>query len=229
MGGGASRTETEKVTPLEKAKRIWLDSRNKAVAQVKLLNQVGLHKQIANRILEPWLHIRIILSGTEFENWFALRVHKDAQPEICALATKMLELYNASEPKYLKDGEWHIPFGDNFNKENLHALNVQTFGLTKSAVYYYKQEEELKKKIAVARCARISYLNFEGKDDYSADIKLCDRLFANNPKHLSPTEHVAQAQGNSDWSGNFKGFKQFRKFFPQENLTDPRVINKFKL
>jgi hypothetical protein len=89
-----------------------------------------------------------------------------------------------------------------------------------------KQVDDAKRRIAIARCARVSYFNFEGKDDYDADIKLCNRLFGSNPKHLSPTEHVACAMNASDWSGNFKGFKQFRKTFADENLKDPRVIKK---
>ena len=86
--------------------------------------------------------------------------------------------------------------------------------------------DNAKIKIAIARCSRISYLNFEGKDDYAADIKLCDRLFGNNPKHLSPTEHVAEALDSSDSFGNFRGFKQYRYFFQDQNLKDPRVIKK---
>jgi len=81
-------------------------------------------------------------------------------------------------------------------------------------------------KVAVARCARISYNTFEGKDDYSADIKLCEKLFGGTPKHLSPTEHVAQATDNKDFIGNFSGFKQYRYFFNDQNLSDPRVIKK---
>jgi hypothetical protein len=73
-------------------------------------------------------------------------------------------------------------------------------------------KQEFKKKIAIARCARISYLNYEGKDDYEADIKLCDRLFKNTPKHLSPTEHIAQSCSDSARFGNFAGWKQYRYF-----------------
>jgi len=197
------------LTDLEIAKVQWLQARDKAIESVEILNKIGLHKQIANRILEPWFHIKIILSGTEFENWFALRAHKDAQPEIRALAEKMLEIYNASEPKYLKEGEWHIPFGERIDDIRLLKTLSEINGDWAASP---AQLEESRKKISIARCARISYLNYEGKDDYAADIKLCDRLSANNPKHLSPTEHIAQAQKNSDWNGNFRGFLQYRKF-----------------
>ena len=136
----------------------------------------------------------------------------------------MLEQYNESAPKQLNEGDWHIPFGDKITDEGLNKL-FNEFGL--GCNWVKDRQDEFKIKIAIARCARISYLNYEGKDDYAADIKLCDRLFGNTPKHLSPTEHVAQAQNNSDWSGNYKGFKQYRKFFQDENLSDPRVIKKF--
>jgi len=214
-------------TPMGAAKFTWLEARDSAIEFVKKLNSIGLHKQICNRILEPWFNMRIILSGTEFENFFALRAHEDAQPELQCLAHMMLDAYNNSTPKLLQTGEWHIPFGDRMNERTLtdwFDLNhpVQPGSLT------WKEEKinELKRKVAIARCARVSYFNYEGKDDYAADIKLCDRLFGNIPKHLSPTEHVAQAMGNSDWSGNFKGFKQYRKFFNDENLTDGRVVKK---
>jgi thymidylate synthase ThyX len=193
------------------AEENWLLARDSAIEHVKTLSSLGLHKQIINRLLEPWFNIRIILSGTEFENFFALRAHPDAQPELQKLAYLMLEQYNNSKPSELKAGEWHIPFGSKIDETRLWTV-VSSHGL-----------EEAKRKIAVARCARVSYFNYEGKDDYEADIKLCDRLFGSNPKHLSPTEHVAQAQDDDKFIGNFKGFKQYRYFFPDQNLKDERV------
>lgn len=210
-------------TDLELAKDIWLKARNAAIAHVQMLNRLGLHKQIANRLLEPWFNIRIICSGTEWENFFALRAHEDAQPEIRELAYKMLDAYNASTPKLLQPGEWHIPFGDNFDQVKLDELELQIYGSRDSSTYYWYQQQELKKKIAIARCARISYFNFEGKDDYAADIKLCDRLFGATPRHLSPTEHVAQATDDTAFIGNFSGFKQVRYTFADQNLSDARV------
>jgi thymidylate synthase ThyX len=219
---------SEYISPKECAKRIWLDARDEAIASVRKLDKLGLHKQIANRILEPWFHIKIILSGTEYENWFALRAHKDAHPDIRKLAEIMLEAYNQSEPKKLKSGEWHIPFGDKIDSFRANKLYEKFYNQNELTSVHVVSERlcELRRKIAVARCARISYFNFEGKDDYEADVKLCDRLFANIPKHLSPTEHVAQALETSEWIGNFRGFKQYRKFFADENLSDPRVAKK---
>lgn len=229
---GLVQKNLRKVTRMAHAKHEWLRARDLAIQQVKILNQIGLHKQIANRILEPWFNIRIILSGTEFENFFALRAHPDAQPEIQALAYKMLEEYNKSEPKKLQAGEWHIPFGDKIDEGRLWDIVnswEESRGDDPAEVYYgtnLKGFEEAKQKIAIARCARISYFNYAGKDDYEADINLCDRLFGNIPRHLSPTEHVAQAEDNQNFIGNFRGFKQYRYFFLDQNLNDDRVIKK---
>jgi thymidylate synthase ThyX len=215
------------VSTKEAAKLAWLEARDNAINHVKKLNEIGLHKQIANRILEPWFNIRVILSGTEFENFFALRVHPDAQPEIQELARQMLELYNTSKPKQLKAGEWHIPFGDRIDEKRLSDLLIKPAMISvEDGERWNKQFNDLKIKIAIARCARVSYFNYDGKDDYQADIKLCDRLFGQIPRHLSPTEHVAQALDSDELIGNFRGFKQYRKFFVDENLKDGRVKRK---
>lgn len=218
-GIGTSPLYTNK-GKLDVAKMIWLEARDSAIAYAKFLNdELGLHKQIVNRILEPWFRIRIILTGTEFENFFALRHHADAQPEIKELAQKMLDVYNANEPKSLHTGDWHTPFSDKIDEDKIREL-LKTGDIAQADM------SEIKIKIAIARCARVSYFNFEGKDDYVADVKLCDRLFLNTPKHLSPTEHVAFNMNDTNTYGNFIGWKQYRKFFPDENLSDPRVIKK---
>ena len=201
----------------------WLTARDKAIeAAVGFYHPVT--KQLRNRLLEPFMWHRVIVTASDFENFFALRAHPDAEIHIAELAAQMLIEYNKSEPKSLKAGEWHIPFGDKFDKDKLDEL---FFKLNSAQYNYPDQIEEFKKKISVARCARISYWNFEGKDDYEADIKLCDRLFGSIPKHLSPTEHVAMSMDDVNWYGNYRGFKQYRKFFKDENLTDSRVIKKF--
>lgn len=207
------------MTSKEAAKGEWLAARDSAVSHAKKLLEIGLHKQVANRILEPFMHMTIILTGTEFENFFSLRAHKDAQPEFQELAYLMLNLYQSKEPTKLKEGEWHIPFSDKFDLERLMVLyRNQTGG------NYLSEDEDmnnLRLKISTARCARVSYLNFEGKDDYEADIDLCNKLSESG--HWSPFEHCAQSLSDEKWVGNFRGWKQYRKFFSQENRTDGRV------
>lgn len=197
------------------AREAWLEARDNAIMSAKKLSEIGLHKQWTNRLIENFSYIRAVISGTDWENFFRLRAHEQAQPEFRILAYKMLEAYNNSKPKSLKVFDWHIPFGDKIDESRLPG-----------------KEDELTEriKISVARNARTSYLNNEGKDDYEADIKLCDRLFGSVPKHLSPTEHVAQCLDSSEYFGNFCGFKQYRKFLSEENLQDERVVkHKYEL
>lgn len=198
----------------------WLTARDLAVNQAKYLDSIGLTKQICNRLLEPFMWHTVIVTGSEWENFFALRANDQAEIHIQDLAYKMLEAYNTNEPKQLKAGEWHIPFGDKFHGERVYNL-VSDLGFNGNDAIIM---EEFRVKIATARCARVSYLNFEGKDDYQADIKLHDTLLKSG--HFSPTEHCAMAMDNSDWYGNFQGFKQYRKFLPNECRKDSRVLAK---
>lgn len=180
----------------------WLEARDNAVNSAKKLLELGVHKQIANRLLEPFYYITTIITATDFENFFSLRAHKDAQPEFKVLAEKMLEDYNQSMPKFLQNDEWHMPF----TSENFDCTEAQ------------------KLKIATARCARVSYLNFEGIIDYEKDYELHDDLLISG--HLSPFEHCAKPK-KGRW-GNFNGWLQYRKIFKGENRKDERVIRPYQ-
>lgn len=198
-------------------KLMWLKARDEAVRHAKFLSVKGLTKQLCNRLLEPFMWHTMICTASEWENFFALRAHSDAEIHIQELAYKMLDEYNAHTPKSLKAGEWHIPFGD--------KINIERIGMIPATTGIYQEDiQEYLVKIATARCARVSYLNFEGKDDYEADIKLHNRLISSG--HFSPTEHCAMAMDNSEWHGNFRGWKQYRKFLNNENRKDSRVIKK---
>jgi thymidylate synthase ThyX len=204
----------------------WIKARDSSVNSA-LNFKLPITKQLRNRLLEPFMWHRVIISATDFENFFALRFHADAEIHISRLAELMLIEYNKSQPKKLKDGEWHIPFGDKIDEVRLLPLAKTEAERAKVYDKHFTETDVaidlLKLKIAIARCARISYWNFEGKDDYESDIRTCDKLFGNTPKHLSPTEHVAMAINDDKYIGNFCGFKQYRKFFQDENLKDDRV------
>ena len=202
-------------------KQLWLTARNLSVLLALILSKLGLTKQIVNRLLEPFMYHTVICTGTDFENFFALRAHDAAEIHIADLAYKMLEVYNENTPKLLNEGEWHIPFGDQFDEERLR--NVAE-GLISMEAPNEKELQRMKVCVATARCARVSYLNFEGQDDYLTDVKLHDRLFSMG--HFSPFEHCAIASSTDSYSGNFKGFTQYRKILAGENKTDPRVIKK---
>lgn len=219
----------------------WLIARDNAVREANYLSGYGLTKQICNRLLEPFMWHTVIATGTEWENFFALRAHDDAEIHIQKLAYRMLDEYNAHTPKQLKAGEWHIPFGDKMDIRRL-ANIIPHFQNSNGEIGDNKMLQDAKVKIATARCARVSYLNFEGKDDYEADIKLHDRLLESG--HMSPFEHCARAMNKDEyknnsistydnipnigmeqdgWCGNFRGFIQYRKMLAGENKIDNRV------
>jgi thymidylate synthase ThyX len=205
----------------------WLSARDTAMLQAKALNELGVTKQLCNRLLEPFLYHTIIATATEWENFIALRAHDMAEIHIQDAAYKVLDALNNSTPKMLEPGQWHIPFGDKINTakfEHLFDYDKQTdqwcWDLMDKERF---STQDLQIKIAVARCARVSYMNFEGKDDYKSDIKLHDMLKESG--HMSPFEHVAQVVTGVYESGNFKGFKQYRKTIEGENKKEERIVS----
>ena len=175
---------------LEKVKENWLKARDHAVHVARILKDFGLHKQIANRVTEPWMFITVLVTATEYDNWFRLRCHPTAQPEIRWVAEEMRKARDESEPRVLAAGEWHLPLID-FDDE-------VTGGITDSELC----------KISTGRCARVSYLTHDGKRDFAEDIKLHDKLMESG--HWSPFEHVAMALDTNERVGNFVGWRQYR-------------------
>lgn len=168
--------------------------------------KLGLHKQVANRILEPWQYIHVVVTATDWENFFTLRMHPDAQPEIKELATEMwLELYY-SEPTKLKWGQWHLPYAEPIS----------------SAVYEQKGLDDLV-KVSVARCARVSYMTHDGKvPDITKDVALHDKLVVAEPLHASPAEHqayCARYEEANKYRSNVRGWIQYRKLL-EENKSE---------
>jgi thymidylate synthase ThyX len=162
---------------------------------------INLHKQLVNRILEPFAWITVIVTATEWANFFTQRTHEDAQPELKHIAQLMLEEYRASEPRPLEIGEWHSPL---ILPDEAAVLSLQ---------------ERL--QISVARCARVSYLSHDGTRDRAKDVELYEKLVGGGANgHWSPFEHVATPLASAQsWSGNFRGWEQFRKRFPQEHAS----------
>jgi len=220
MQGNEFFTEENEI---EAVKSAWLEARDNAVSSAEKLSGLGLSKQFVNRGLEAYMWHTVIITATEWENYFALRAHEAAEIHIQKLAFLMLEEMNHSTPKLLQPGEWHIPFGENMDESKINSMYVGPDGMK-------EQEEWLQRakvKVATARCARVSYtvVGEEGKpDNYENDIKLHDRLLSMG--HLSPFEHCAQCTDNEGWSGNFQGWTQYRKILPNENRSDSRLISK---
>jgi thymidylate synthase ThyX len=185
------------------AKKEWLYARDQAMVSVKRLQSqdIDLHKQIANRLLEPWLWHTVIVTATEWANFFALRDNKMAQPEISTPVRMMRKLYETTEPEEPYKG-WHLPL---------------VFDEDKSEVMSNEKGLESLVKISCARCARVSYLTHDGKRDLAEDIALHDKLLASG--HMSPLEHAARVRNDQTEAlmiGNFRGWVQHRKMIKGE-------------
>lgn len=156
---------------LDSAKAIWRNAALLAADSAEDLIELGAHKQIVNRLLEPFSHINVVATATEWGNFFGLRLHKDAQPEMRALAIAMWEARKVSKPEELEPGEWHLPF---VSQEDIHQAEM----MPTPDVLGYDLYKHFLVKISVARCARVSYESFEtGKRSMiEEDLKLYDRL-----------------------------------------------------
>ncbi|NJO48213.1 MAG: FAD-dependent thymidylate synthase [Leptolyngbyaceae cyanobacterium RM2_2_4] len=194
----------------ELAEKIWMMGCFHACDKAKMLADLEVHKQYANRLLEPYAHITVVCTATNYSNFFALRLHPAAQPEICELARQMWEVYKSNKPQKLQAGEWHLPF-------------ITDEDFSENVEMYAKQADltlaELQIRRSVARCARVSYLNHEGMTPtIEQDLQLYDRLVGSAPIHASPAEHQGQAIETQHYSGNFRGWVQYRKTLPNENI-----------
>jgi thymidylate synthase ThyX len=185
---GMAASESLPLQQAEEAKREWLRARDSAVEHVRVLQQFNVHKQVINRILEPYMWHTVIVTATEWSNFFSLRIAPAAQPEIRAAAEAMRDALARSSPRHVEIGEWHLPL-----------VQDEERGL----------DSELLLKVSAARCARVSYLTHEGKRDLAKDVELCERLLAE--RHLSPFEHVATPSGDGEFHANFRGWIQMRK------------------
>jgi len=165
----------------ERAESAWHAARLSAIHCAEHLSDIGIHKQIVNRLLEPFTTITVIITATEWNNFFKLRCHKDAEPHMQKLACMMRDAYVASDPK---STDAHFPYAMSSSGDRA--------------------------MISAARCARVSYLNHDGtKPDEAKDIILANKLMES--KHLSPFEHQAFGIAANQRSGNFVGWSQYRK------------------
>lgn len=185
------------------AKEAWFEAASRAAQVAQAMSEAGYHKQVVNRLLEPFQLMQVVVTATEWNNFFELRAHPDAQPEIQALAVAMHQAMHASTPVYrppensvTADG-WHLPY--------VSAQERADF-----------ERDPLKlARFSAARCARVSYLNHDGSNpNQEEDLKLFDRLVGSRPLHASPIEHQACAlAGGWEQSNNFRGWEQFRWMF----------------
>jgi len=185
---------TMEIEDIETAQKLWLEARDRAVEVAEKLIKSEVHKQVVNRILEPFMWMTTIITSTQWSNWDTLRIHVDAQQEITQIAKVIKAARDGSFPALR---EWHLPYSQ--------SGEVEEFGL------------ETMKKVCVARCARVSYLTQDGKRDISKDLELYEKLVSGSGHgHWSPMEHVARALYTPLQSGNFTGWEQYRKMHKGE-------------
>ena len=177
---GMQAKENLKGLELEAAIGVWLAARDSAVAHAEVLADIGLHKQVVNRLLEPFQHIKVVMTTTEYENWKWLRLHTDADPTIYELARAMEVARNESKPVELAEGKWHMPYVSQGFVDDM-----QTFFAEDNSVLTAEQAL----KVSASCCAQVSYRKNDGSVEKAEMVY--DRLVASEPVHASPLEHQA--------------------------------------
>ena len=210
--------------PLDLVKALWHSAKESMLFTAKELRDEGLHKQISNRLTEPFQMMKTVVTATEWDNWFELRNHEDAQPEIHELAKIMYEAMQVSTPMELYNTEWHLPY------------IIRTRSIISGMVYNDSNNTiltlEEAQMVSASCCAQVSYRK---SDDTLDKAKMVfDRLINSKPMHASPIEHQAKpmqvllVENNRRatlekgvthittdgrlGSGNFYGWIQYRQF-----------------
>lgn len=237
---GMKATELMDVDDAQMMQTHWHMAAIASADQAEFMMTHGAHKQIVNRLLEPFTYIDVLVTGTEWNNFFHLRDHEDADPSMRDLAVKAKKAIAESVSTQLKPGEWHLPYitpddwvwAKNFCKHDRITRDEPT----------YQEMVSLLRKISAARCARVSYKLFDGTTDHMKDLQLFEDLIISEPVHASPSEHqgtpmtyplIKGTLFNPDhweegvthidrsgqlWSAFFKGWVQHRKLIPNEHV-----------
>lgn len=209
----------------------WLKARDEAVKYATAFMHSEYHKQVVNRLLEPFMHIDTLVTSTHWANFFFLRDHGDAEPHFKDLAVVTKQAMDASTPSLIPYGGWHLPY---ITEDDYDAICFD-MGVGSEAINP-REFYNVACQISAARCARISYKPFDGDASYKREFERFDSL-VNSPVHASPTEHQAtpdhcwiepEEAEPADWEdfgshGNFWGWKQFRKFIPNEAIKDTTI------
>ena len=182
-------------TALENAQFMWHRAAQQAADIAEQMQELGLHKQVANRVLEPFQIMQTVVTATEWGNFFQLRISEFAQPEIKALAVAMKEAMTNSTPFQMPYGEYHVPY------------------VTAEERDEYKSRKDWRTlcMVASARCARVSYLNHDGSNpDIANDLELAMKL--KEAHHASPFEHVARPWDVRDLPEAVRNFREWTQF-----------------
>lgn len=220
-------------------KNLWQLCGRTVCVFVWVCMKMKVHKQLANRMLEPWQWMHVTLTTCKVRNFYTLRIHHAAQPEINFLAQMMKAAQELQEPVKLYPGEWHLPWIDGADYDLCSAYIAKHPKLGD----YKKQLTTLLLKMSAARCARSSYANFGGFRTVEGDLDTYQKLVVDTPVHASPCEHQAtpDVQSNNvdlrtgtptglvgyslQWDnphlhGNLTGYVQYRNTIPQHYTPD---------
>jgi thymidylate synthase ThyX len=200
------------------ARRLIAQHREFSIETANALDALGLHKQNINRYTEAHQHIKVVLTSCLWDNFDWLRIHHAADPTMAALAEAIYIARHESTPNWKGPGDWHLSYITDSDYERVEQMeNMDAI--------------ETLKRMSAARCARVSYNNFDGRPTSpEQDLALFDKLISEgsaDPIHASPTEHQATPDryferimkfDRPDLSGNLPGWVQFRKTLPNENM-----------
>ncbi len=190
---------------------LWITGAHVASFLAGIFDTIGVHKQYANRLLEPWLFTTVIFSATDLDNFFHLRCDEMAEPSMYKLACMMREVYQTSTPRLIPMGKWHLPFIDREAITGVADLIASDPKIDASTAL---------QDVSAGKCARVSYECQNGERSVEKDIILAKSLIKNG--HFSPLEHQATPLDDpNQYCGNFRGWKQYRKFIPTENYKNP--------
>lgn len=183
-------------TDRKAAQAIWRSAGRQAVRHSRDLAAIGVNKQIANRVTMPWQHVSVVLTATDYDNFFSLRCHEDADQTMSDVAWAMAHAYYNACPTAARDLTWcHLPFVTSGERATL--------------------SEDVLLQASVARCARVSYKNHDGGFPIlDKDVQLAGDLQASG--HWSPFEHQGKPAAAGTRSGNFRGWTQFRQTFDKQ-------------
>lgn len=196
---------------------VWNNAKAVAISYAASLKEFGYHKQVYNRLLEPFQMMKTIISGTEWNNFFHLRLDEAADPTIQELARVMKQAMDRSVPVSLEHGQWHLP--------KVKQKELEEHGLDNAI------------KMSCARCAAVSYR--KGEYDLAKCLEVYDRLVNTERVHASSLEHCATPvmyanyfsqiveweegvthvrKDGTPCSGNLVGWIQWRQLVPNESV-----------
>lgn len=225
----AKDQELEWVSQTMSNQDAWLSARDSAVEHAEAFMKAGYHKQIVNRLLEPFMWIDVVMTATDWHNFAWLRQHEDAEPHLQDWARLLSEAIYSCDIQELSDGDWHLPY-----------ITYEDRTAVQSIAAVYAEQISILRKISAARCARVSYKLFDGSNpSIEEDLDLYQKLVGNSRIHASPMEHQAtpderkilyyskihadmgclETWKRPELHGNLTGWIQHRKLIPGERWT----------